>query len=273
MAVEQDIPANGQRQLYTKLFQQFGGVYTKSDRSAMPQDRFYNLENLIPIGPANIHTVQNISASLVNYAGDTVYWSQYVQVGTVPYQINLTTNGKVFAYNWNTQANTQINVGHLLSGAGSRLTQWMNKYVLFSDSGGLWSWDGTTLSAMNGANMPAVGADIATAFGRVWVCSGRLITVTAAYDGTGTTDPTANTAWLTANGSAFINMTDPVLSGSILRLTAQNGYLFVAGISSLHAISNVYVPAGASPPTPVMTIYNIQAINGTDQPASMVPYG
>jgi hypothetical protein len=68
-------------------------------------------------------------------------------------------------------------------------------------------------------------------------------------------------------------MTDPTLSGSINRLTAQNGYLFVAGSSCLYSFSNVYVPAGASPPTPVITIYNIQAINGTDQPASMVAYG
>ena len=75
--VEQALPAQGERTLYTKLFSEFGGCYTKSDRSAMPPDRFYHLENLIPIGPANLHSVPNISSSLVNYSTDIIYWSLY----------------------------------------------------------------------------------------------------------------------------------------------------------------------------------------------------
>ncbi len=271
--VDQQLPAQGERPLQTKLFKEFKGVYTKSDRSAMPDDHFYNLENLMPIGAANVHSVPGISASLVNYVSDVIYWSVYVQVLTVPYQISLSTNGKVFAYNWNTQVNTQINVGNLLSGAGSRVTQFMNLYALFGDSSGIWKWDGTTFAKITGTGVPTTAVDICTAMGRVWVASGRLLQCTAAYDGTSTTDPTNATAWQTANGSAFANFTDPTLTGSITRLTGQNGFLFVAGATCLWGVTNVYVPAGASPPTPVMTIYNIQAINGTDQPASMVPYG
>lgn len=272
-SVDQQLPAKGERTLASKVFKEFKGVYTKSDRSAIPEDHFYNLENLMPIGSSNIHSVNGASASLLNYAADIIYWSQYVQVGITAYQINIATSGKVFAFNWSTLTSAQINSGNLLSGIGSRVTQFMNLYALFADSTGIYYWDGSTFANITGTGVPTTATDIVTAMGRVWVASGRLLQCTAAYDATSTTDPKNATAWQTANGSAFANFTDPTLVGNITRLTAQNGFLFVAGSTCLWGVTNVYVPAGASPPTPVMTIYNIQAINGTDQPASMVPYG
>ena len=238
----------------------------------MPEDHFFDLQNLIPLGPANLQVVNNISAALHDFAGDTIYFAQYAQVVSTQYIIAFATNGKVFSYNLAGGATAQINAGKLLSGANSRMTQWMNKYVLFIDSTGYYSWDGAAFTLLNGAQQPVSGTDIATYGGRVFVLSGRLITLTGAYDGTGTLDPTANTAWLTANGSTFANMTDPTLTGNGTRLISQNGYLYIFGATCLYALSDIYVPSGANPPTPVFTLTNIQAIIGTDQPTSIFPY-
>lgn len=270
-SVDKQLPAKGEDPLYWHAFREFKGVYTRSDRTAMPEDNFYDLENLMPIGPANMHVVPDISAVLYNFAGDTIYFYQYAQVATVQYLIAFATNGKVFSYNLSNSVVAQINIGTPLSGAGSRMAQWMNQYVLFIDSSGYYSWDGTTFTLRNGANQPATGVDIAVYAGRVWVASGRLIVVTSVYD-TGADDPTGNTAWTAAEGSSFVNMTDPTLTGNIVRLYSCNGYLYIIGDTCVYALSDVYVPAGASPPTPVFTITNIQAIIGTDQPTSIFPY-
>jgi len=269
---EQNPQTKGERNLYSKVFREWKGVYTKSDRTAMPEDTFYDLTNLQPIGPANMHTVPNISASLHNFATDIVYLSQYAQLGAVPYQFLFTTNGKVFTYNWNTTTVTQINSGVLLSGAGSNMAQWMNTYILFSDSTGYYKWDGSTFALLSGGAFPSAGTAICVYAGRVWISNGRLITYTSAYDGTSPNDPTVVTAWEAANGAGFLNMTDPTLSGSITGLVQQNGYLYIIGATCIYALSDIYVPSGASPPTPVFTLTPVQSIIGTDQPYSIFPY-
>lgn len=273
--VEQQLPAKGERPLYTHAFRDFKGVYTKSDRSAMVgehADYFYHLENLQPIGAANVHSVPDMSSVLHDFSSDTIYAAQFAQVVTNPYLFSYADNGKVFSTRTDTNATAQINAGKLFSGAGSRMSQWMNKYAIFSDTSGIYTWDGTTLTKMIGANQPTGGSDVCVFANRVWVASGRLIVYSAANDGTGTTDPAANTAWLTANGAGFLNMTDPTLVGSITRLWAQNGYMYIFGSTCVYAIADVYVPSGASPPTPLYTLVPIQGIIGTDQPFSVFPY-
>jgi hypothetical protein len=275
MAVDQQLAAKGERELFTHAFRDFKGVYTKSDRSAMVGDHsdyFYHLENLQPIGAANVHSVPDKSASLHDFAGDTIYAAQFGQVTTNPYLFTYAANGKTFSFRTDTNATAQINGGQLFSGAGSRMSQWMNKYAIFSDTTGIYTWDGTTLTKMVGGAQPTGGSDVCVAFNRVWVASGRLILYSAANDGTATTDPINNSAWLAANGAGALNLTDPTLSGSVTRLWAQNGYLYICGATCVYALADVYVPAGASPPTPLYTLVPIQSIIGTDQPFSVFPY-
>lgn len=272
MAVEQDIPAKGQAPLYTQVLRELKGVYTKSDRTQMPPDHFYDLTNIIPIGPANAHVVPNISAAIHNFSTDVVYFSQYAVLGGAEYQVQFTTNGKIIVYNLIGATATVINPSNLLSGAGSQMTQWMNTYLLFIDSTGYYSWNGSAFTLLNGANQPAAGTAICVYGGRVWVASGRLITFTSAYDGTSTNDPTANTAWLAVNGADFLNMTDPTLTGSITALAQQNGYLYIFGATCIYALSDLYIPYGANPPTPAFTLTMVQGIIGTDQPYSIFAF-
>lgn len=250
----------------TKHFREFKGCFTRSTRQSIPDDRFYNLENLIPIGHSNIHTVPDKGAPLNDYGNDNVYFSQYANLNNVNYLVVFTTNGKVFSYNIDSNINTQINgPANLLSGSLSRMSQWKNSQWLFIDSSGYYSYDGVTLSKITGPGVPSSGNDIAVYGNRIWIASGRLLTVSSL-------DDFSAASFLASNGAQTINLTDPDIRAGIVRLWPQNGYLYYFANSTIGAISDVYIPAGAVPPTPVMTRENIQGIIGTDQPASIFSY-
>lgn len=245
----------------SKAFRDWKGVFTQAARNAIPEDNWYQCENLQPIGHANAHSINDISASLVNYGANTIYWSVYACIGAVDYLINFATNGNVYAYNIGSGANVLINSGTPLSGTGSRATQWNNTQVLFIDSTGYYHWDGTTFAAITGTGVPTSGTEIVVYAGRVWIFEGRLLVVSAAADYTAA-------AFLAANGATFVNLTDPQLRTTVYRAISANGYLYFVGKSSVNVISNVYVPTGASPPAPLFTNTNIQSTLGSDQPGS-----
>lgn len=254
-----------ERQLLSKYFRQFIGVNTQAARTAIPDDYFYNLENIIPIGPQNAHVVPNISGVLHNYAGDSIYWSQGLNLNGVEYLVNFSINGKVFLYNIAAATSAQINSGTLLSGAGSQCTQWKNTQILFIDSTGYYNYDGTTFAKITGTGVPSSGNAIAVYAGRVWIAQGRVLFCSGV-------DDYSAPSWTAANGAAAINLTDPQIRSTIFRLISANGYLYIFSVTAINAISDVYVPSGASPPTPVFTNQNLQALIGTDQPASVIPY-
>lgn len=258
----QQTPEKGEEPRHTKVFRQWKGVITRSARNAIPEDAWWNLENVIPIGDANAHTVPNISGVLHDFTTDIIYWFQYVNVAGVDYELNFATNGKLFAYNIGTQVTTQIATG--LTGSGSRVAQWKNTQALIIDATGYFHWDGTTYAAITGTGVPTSGSDIAVAFGRVWIVQGRLITFSGADDYT-------QPSFLVANGAGSLALTDPAIRNAVTRLYAQNGYLYIVSPTAINAISDVYVPSGANPPTPLFTNTNLQAIIGSDQPGSFFP--
>jgi hypothetical protein len=263
-------PQQAPTPLQNKTFREFKGVNTKANRTAIPEDTFYDLVNAMPIGPANLHSVPDKSASLVDYAADTIYWSQYLNIGGTNYLISFSTTGKIFSYNIDTTATATIATG--FSGSGTRMAQFKNVVALFIDSTGYYSWDGTTFSANLGgiSGSPSNGTEIAVYQGRVWVVQGRTIAYSGADDGTATP---WTTLWTVANGAGFVQMTDPTFKGAITRMWVQNGYLYVFAATGINIIADVYVPAGASPPTPVFTNLNINANIGTDQPGSVFAFG
>lgn len=255
--------------LRTKLFREFQGVYTKATRTAIPDGYFYDLQNVIPIGDENGHVVNNISASLLNYgATDIIYWSQGVNLNGTEYLVNFATTGKVFFYNITGGTSAQVNVGNLLSGAGSRCDQWQNTVILFIDSTGYYSYDGTTFAKITGTGVPTAGTDIAVYANYIWIVNGRSLFVS----GLGAGATYAAAAWAASAGAQVVTLIDPQIRGTVSRLKAANGYLYLYGDTSINAISDVYIPSGASPPTPQFSNQNIQALIGTDQPASVFPY-
>lgn len=259
------IPAKGEEPRGTKVFAQWKGVNTQSSRNTQPEDTFWNLENMQPIGPGNVRTCNNISAALVNYGTDTIYWFQYINLLGVDYLILFSVSGKVYAYNIIAQTSSQIATG--FAGSGSRVVQWKNTEALFIDSSGYYNWPGSgAVTLISGTGVPTSGTDIAVAFDRVWIVQGRLITFSGA-------DDYSAASFTVANGAGSLALTDPALRNTVTRLYSQNSYLYIVGPSSIAAISDVYVPSGASPPTPLFTNTTIQNIIGSDQPGSFFPLG
>jgi hypothetical protein len=256
----------GEEPRRSKTFIDWKGVVTQASRNAIPENAFYNLENMIPIGPANLHTINNISSALHNFSTSIIYWAQYVNVNLTDYLICFSTAGGVYAYNIATTG--LVTVGTGLSGSGSRCCQWNNSQVLIIDSTGYYNWPGTgTMSLITGTGVPTSGTDIAVAFNRVWISQARglifsgvdpVLGYTAAY-------------FTAANGAGTVGLIDPTLRSQITRIYYQNSYLYVVGTTCINAISDLYVPSGASPPTPLFTNTNLQAIIGSNQPGTFFP--
>jgi hypothetical protein len=317
----------------TKHFRKWKGVFTQASRNAIPEENYYDLLNLIPIGAANVHTVPGPFISQSTFDTAAAYWGTYANINGTDYILFFTTNGNMWAYNMG--ADTYVKVATALSGSGSRATQWKNTAGLVIDSTGYYSYvgggsGGWTKLSNTSNGLPTSGQDIAVAFGRVWIVQGRKLyysaqddyganytslinawanstgytsgqsvvdlasgnvyictqTGTSAATGTGPTGTgtgivdgsclwsyVGTGAWTTSNGSSFINLTDPLLRSTVQRLWAQNGYLYIFGVSSVFVISNVYVPSGASPPLPVYTSLNVDPSVGTTNPASVFGFG
>jgi hypothetical protein len=117
----------------------------------------------MPIGDANLHTIPDISTQLVDYASDTVYWVQYANINSTDYLFTFTASGAIYAYNIGTATSTQINVGNLLSGSGTRMDQWKNQRVLFADATGYYSWDGATFAGPYTGGHNTTGGSVVSA--------------------------------------------------------------------------------------------------------------
>lgn len=273
MPPQQTITDPKEAPLATKVFRSFGGCYTKAQRSALPENRFYDLQNVMPIGDANLHTVFGLSASLHDFGAHTIYAAIPVQVASVSYLMCFASDGTVWAYNIVAGTAAEISGSYTLSASGAKCVSFYNTYVLFVDTTGYYSWNGSgnmTLLSLSGG--PTGGSDITVYSGCVFVSSGKLIQISAAYNGTSDTDPTMVNAWSETYGATFLYMADPTLVGNIVRLWEQNGFLYIVGVSCLYALSNLYVPSGASPPVPVFTLTPIQSIIGTDQAFSLFAF-
>jgi hypothetical protein len=155
-----------------------------------------------------------------------------------------------------------------MSGVGTRVAQWSNTIILFSDSTGIYSYQTNQLPnffKITGPGVPSSGDSIAVYGGRVWVTQGRVLFNSGAGD-------FSAASWLPQNGAAFNVLIDPQIRVGITVMSVSNGVLYLYSGSSINAIYNVIVPIGAVPPTPVYINQNIQPIIGTDQPLSVTPF-
>jgi hypothetical protein len=264
--VAQKVEAKEERPLQSFSLKNFLAVDTTNQRFAtFKPESMYALENAQPVGFGNIHSINDISASLHNYAGDTIYYDENVNINNTEFLIQASTNGKLFAYNVPGGTATQINGAAVLSGSGTFVVQWNNSNALIIDSTGLYQWNGAgNIVLVSGSGAPSSGQAIAVYGNRVWVAQNRTLTWSA---------PGSFTDYTVTNGGGSTTLVDPVLRSNISALFAANGYLYVFGTSSVNSISDLYVPSGASPPTPNFTNLNITPISGTDQPSSIQSYG
>jgi hypothetical protein len=263
--VAQKVETRDERPLQSFSFKNFLAVNTTNQRTGLPNEAFANLENAQPIGAANIHSIADISGLLHNYGADTIYTDINANIGNVEYLIQAATNGKLFSYNVGNTTVTQINGAILLAGSATAMTQWQNTNVLIVDSTGYYQWNGAgNIAAITGTGAPTSGNAIAVYQNRAWIAQGRILYYSA---------PGSFSDFTTASGGGFTVLVDSTLRSNIQQLLSANGYLYIFGVTSVDQISDLYIPAGASPPTPNFTKLNVSPSIGTDQIYSIVSYG
>jgi hypothetical protein len=261
----QKVEAKNERPLQSFSLKNWLAVNTTNSRIALQPQQFGNLENVQPIGASNLHSIQDISASLANFASDNPYYDFSCNINNTEYLIIATASGKLYAYAIATQTLTQINGSATLSGSVTRMAQFSNTQLLVIDSAGYYSWGGSgNIVAITGSGAPTSGTAIAVYQNVVWIAVGRTLYFSASA---------SYTDFTTTDGGGTYTMVDPTLRSNITALLSADGYLYIFGITSVNAISDLYVPQGASPPTPTFTNLNLSAIVGTDQPYSIFMYG
>lgn len=247
------------------------GVDTSAARTDIQNPFAFDIQNLCPIGNGNLLSIPNISAVLNTYLSTPFSISGQNLKGT-EYVAALCADGSIHLYNISAQSDAVINVPMHLSGAGSQCCMWENSTMLFIDSTGYYSWDGSTFMKITGTGVPSSGDTIEVYDGRVWISQGR----TVFFSGAGGFDSgsvSGTNYWLPANGAGFTVITDPKMRASKLTGMHQaNGLLFLYHQTGVNVISNVNVPLGLIPPTPNIENDNIEAVSGCDQPDSIVPF-
>jgi hypothetical protein len=240
----------------------FAGINTQAQRTAIDEKEFSWLENVMPVGYANLRCIPAPTLVATIPAVTINYW-KYANIGNVDFQLCFNVGGGGHALNLATFAVTVIAAGGTFVGQVS-MAQWKNERALIVAANGYWSWDPigglVALASITGA--PAFGALIATYAGRVWI--GFLRTVT--FSG-----PNSYQDFTTASsGGAFI-VTDETLHSNITALFTANNFLYIAGSTSFNIVSDVRLGTGTPTPT-LFSNTNISALIGSSQRMSIFAY-
>ncbi len=258
--------APGQIPAENKIFRDFKGLNTQAARQAINDDEFSWLENVMPIGPANMPALYQISAALATLAGGvTIYYRKSYNLTGTNYLFLACTDGSAWQM-LETSPYTvkQIAAAGTFSGNATQIAQWKNERILIIDTNALGyrDWDGTTLTTLSGTTgAPASGTCIASYSSHVWIVqlagSGRTI----AYS-----KPNDYTDFTGSGGTTTI--TDETLTSSIQQFLVANNFLYFFGIDSINVIADVQVVAGATQ----FSNTNIVANSGSNLPQSIVSF-
>jgi hypothetical protein len=185
-----------------EVFKNFRGINTKANRTAIGDDEFYWLENVMPIGYGNLKitpTYDNVgsvtfAATVVNFfsanIGITDYLVAFQSDGSCEY-VNLTTNVK----------GTLAAAGTFTTTGGINVSQWRNDRLLILDPvKGYFTWDAVNLVSIGG-----VGA-IGIVRGGTGYTSVPAVVISAPNQTNGV-QATAN-ATISANAVSFITLSD-----------------------------------------------------------------
>ncbi len=128
-------------------FKDFAGVNTQADRTAIGENEFSWLENLIPVGHANLRALPGPSGILATTSAAIISW-QYVNINNTDLILVFLSNGAGYQYNLNA---TLISMGGPGTFTGTpRAAQWKDERAVIIATNGYWSWDGSTLTVLQG---------------------------------------------------------------------------------------------------------------------------
>lgn len=188
----------------TQVFDDFQGMNTKPSRTALKENEFYWLENIIPVGPGNLQVVSQASSMSSNllYSSNTtparVAYATQATLKTGTFDVFFFTSGAMVWYNVDTNTSGIVSAG-IASPYTVSTSQYGNEYLLITDAnGGYRTWDGTNLVSVG-----SVGAIIVTAGGSSY--SDVPIVSISAPNETGGVQATA-TAVLTSGAVSSISI-------------------------------------------------------------------
>ena len=206
--------ATEQKKSYA-VIKNFKGINTKANRTAIGEEEFAWLENVMPIGPGNIKTVPNY-VSVTDSVGNAVSFGNTVTVLTSTninvsdYILAAEADGRMEYFNVSNNTKSNVAVSGTFSSSGVSTAQYKNERVMIGDPDkGLYTWDSANLVTIGSVgtigitnagsgylfaptvtiSAPAAGGVQATAVCTVNVGTGKVIDTKIANGGTGYTTP------------------------------------------------------------------------------------
>lgn len=237
----------------------FAGVNTQADRTAIQQNEFAWMENLIPIGHGNLRCVPHQGSALATLPSSSATYWKYGNIGGVDVLLIATAAGSCYQLNLATNAWTLVAAAATFTGTVA-MAQWENERMLIIASNGYWDWDGAALTPLAGAmSAPAGGTTIAVYSGRVWIGDGRNVFYSA---------PASYADFQGASAGGSFILTDDTFKSGIYHLSSANNFLYIFGDSAINVVSDVRVSGGVT----IFSNANITASVGTIYPMSVVAY-
>lgn len=175
----------------------FLGVNTQANRTAIAENQFAWLENVMPIGYANLRVVPFQGSPVATIAAVNITYWKYVNINLTDYLIAVTAGGAAYAINLSSFAVTTIAAAATFTGTVA-VSQWKNERVLFIAGNGYFDWNGTTF-VTDSAVFTFTGSVTSNVM-TVTVAGSQPLAVGQTISGAGVTAGAYITAILTGSG-------------------------------------------------------------------------
>jgi len=186
-----------------KVVQNFKGVNTKANRTAIDESEFAWLENAMPVGYANLKIIPGPTTLPVT-AANTITQVFSCNLNNKDYVLAFEADGRceyLDVSDFGSLTKGNVAVAGTFSNSGINVTQWKNTNVIIGDpTKGLYSWDGANLVSIG-----AVGTIALTNKGIGYTSTPAV--VLSAPNQTGGTQATA-VATLSSNTVGSITITE-----------------------------------------------------------------
>lgn len=203
---------------------EFGGVDTQPSRTALAQDKFHWLENLMPIGNAfapAVYAPQTATATITQ----GISTMRQITIGSTDYMLCFTSAGGAVAVNLSGGALTTVAAGNTFTTPTA--DQWKSERAIIGDpTNGYFSWDGSLLyspGSLATVSVTAAGSGY-TAVPAIGFTGGggTGATATASISGDGVSGIT-----ITAVGSGYTAAPTVTITGGGATVTATASAFFM----------------------------------------------
>ena len=144
-----------------QVVKQFKGLDTKANRTAIDETEFSWIENVQPIGYANLKVIPN-SIQVFDGSNNAVTFTSTnylnsINLNITDYVVSFNSDGSAEYYQVQTNTKGTIASAGKFSNSGISVCQWNNQYMMILDpEKGLFSWDGTNVVSIGSVGVLAI---------------------------------------------------------------------------------------------------------------------